>query len=940
MGTFYDANEQTCSHIGVLERSGRYPWGSGETPFQRLGNWKAHYVALKSHEPRHSEQEIAEAMGINTKVLRQRLAICAAEERLAKIQQARNLANDPRNYSTTYIGKVMGLNESSVRELLKDDSERKAKAVFNTADAILNAVEKHGMIDIGKGSEAMLGVTKTKFDNAISILQDEGYKVQYVQVMQAGTGKKTTIKCLTKPDIPWKEVNANKENIALLNQDPQQKYSLDGGMTFKTCKDPVMINPSRIKIVYAEQGGESMDGMIEIRPGVPELALHGRHYAQVRIAVDYDNPTPTADNPNGIHGMYIKGVAIYNDNLPKGCDIRVWSNKSESKGIEKALKPMKDDPANPFGAAVKQFDYEDKNGNSHQSAINIVNEEGDWANWSKTISSQVLSKQNVSVAKKQLDLQYGKHEVEYDEIMQISNPRIRAKLLKDFADGCDGAAVSLKAAALPRQATHVLLACNDLKPNEIYAPNYKNGEKVVLVRYPYAGPFESPELIVNNTNASAKKMIGTNPRDAVMINHSVARQLSGADHDGDTVLVIPNNDGKIKTRAPIQELMDFDPNVYEIPKDKNGNTVIPVVKKRTQQIQMGKDTNLCTDMYVGYDPSDKELASVVKQTMVDIDAVKHELNYKQAYKDNGISELKIKYQGSANSGARTIISRASSQTVVDERKQGYLINQKGKSWYDPTKEEGAKIFRPTEETHGVAKKNKETGETEWVQVKNTQKSTKMYEVEDAMELVGDPTNKMEVTYAKYANQCKSLANKARLSLATTEKLEYSPTAAKAYAEEVASLKAKVQLAESNAPLERKAQSLASTMVKAAKEDNPDMDDDAFKKLKGRCITRARDIVGAKKDQIVMTDEEWKAFNSGAITNTMAEKIMQHSDMDKLKERALPRESGNLKMTDAKIAQAKALIDNGYPPEEVAEAIGVSVTTIHNYTSVGGKYYGQ
>lgn len=934
MGTFYDANEVTFEHIGVLERSGRYPWGSGETPYQRLGNWKAHYVKLKNHEPRHSEQEIAAAMGINTKVLRQRLAICAAEERLEKIQRARNLANDPRNYSKATIAKMMGLpNESSVRELLKDDSERKARAVFNTADVLLEAVEKHGMIDIGKGSEAMLGVTKTKFDNAVSILQDEGYKVQYVQVVQAGTGKKTTIKTLTKPDVAWKDVNANKANIALLNQDPDQKWSIDGGQTFKTCKDPVLINPKRIKIVYAEDGGESMDGMIEIRPGVAELALHDRHYCQVRIGVDYKNPA------EGINGLYCKGVAIYNDDLPAGCDIRVWSNKSKTQGIEKALKPMKNDPANPFGAAVRQFDYTDANGKLKQSAINIVNEEGDWANWSKTISSQVLSKQNVTVAKKQLDLQYGKHKVEFDEIMQIENPRIRAKLLKDFADECDGAAVSLKAAALPRQATYVLLACNDLKPNEIYAPNYKNGEKVVLVRYPYAGPFESPELIVNNTNKTAQKMIGTNPRDAVMINHKVAPQLSGADHDGDTVLVIPNNDGKIKTRTPISELIGFDPNSYEIPKGSDGKPVIPIVKKRTQQIQMGKDTNLLTDMYVGHSPSDHELACVVKQTMVDIDAVKHELNYKQAYKDNDIAALKLKYQGATNSGAKTIISRASSQAVVDERKQGYLINQKDKSWYDPTKEEGAKIYRLTNDTHGVAKKDKETGETVWVQEKNTQKSTKMYEVEDAMELVGDPTNKMEVTYANYANQCKRLANKARLELANTEKIDYSPSAAKAYAQEVQSLKSKVVLAESNAPLERKAQSLASAMIEAAKQDNPDMDDDAYKKLKGRCVTRARDIVGAKKDQIVMTDNEWKAFNSGAITNTMAEKIMLHSDMDKLKERALPRENGNLKMTDAKITQAKTLIANGYSPEEVAEAIGVSVTTIHDYTSVGGKYYG-
>ena len=35
-----------------------------------------------------------------------------------------------------------------------------------------------------------------------------------------------------------------------------------------------------------------------------------------------------------------------------------------------------------------------------------------------------------------------------------------------------------------------------MKENEVYAPNYKNGEQVALIRYPHAGTFEIPILTV------------------------------------------------------------------------------------------------------------------------------------------------------------------------------------------------------------------------------------------------------------------------------------------------------------------------------------------------------------------------------------------------------------------------------------------------------------
>src|SRR5699024_7671332 len=112
---------------------------------------------------------------------------------------------------------------------------------------------------------------------------------------------------------------------------------------------------------------------------------------------------------------------------------------------------------------------------------------------------------------------------------------------------------------LPRTEQHVLIPIPGMKDNEVYAPKYNQGERVVLIRHPHGGIFELPELIVNNRNPQASKVLGKNPRDAIGINAKVAEQLSGADFDGDTVLVVPNNSGSVKTSRPLKSLQEFDP---------------------------------------------------------------------------------------------------------------------------------------------------------------------------------------------------------------------------------------------------------------------------------------------------------------------------------------------------------------------------------------------
>ena len=103
---------------------------------------------------------------------------------------------------------------------------------------------------------------------------------------------------------------------------------------------------------------------------------------------------------------------------------------------------------------------------------------------SRTLSSQFLSKQPIKLIKQRLGITYQDSVAEFDEIKSLTNPTIKRKMLMDFADECDSAVVHLKAAALPRQRTQVILPIDKLKDTEIYAPNYRDGEQVALVRYP------------------------------------------------------------------------------------------------------------------------------------------------------------------------------------------------------------------------------------------------------------------------------------------------------------------------------------------------------------------------------------------------------------------------------------------------------------------------
>jgi len=880
--------EEYLEHYGTPRHSGRYPWGSGDDPHQRNTSFLG-YVSKLAKEG-FSEKEIADSLGINTTKLRAHKSLAKDQVKQANVAQALRLKD--KGYSTSAIGKRMGVNESTVRSWLDPALRERSKMTDNTADILKDFVENKKYIDVGVGVERHLGVSRTKLKTAIEKLKaTDGYKTQYINVEQLGTGKYTRVMVLTKGDVPYKEVYNNRGQIQTVT-----KYSEDGGRTWLGIKPPQNISSNRVLIRYKEEGGADKDGVVELRRGVEDLNLGNSKYAQVRIGVD------------GTH--YMKGMAMYTDDIPKGYDCIYNTNKAKGTPKEKVYKEMQLDEDNPFGATVRQKEYVGKDGKKKLSALNIVNEEGEWSEWSRTISSQVLSKQPVAVAKKQLGLAYASKKEEFDDIMSLTNPTVKKKLLDAFADGSDSAAVHLKAAALPRQGSHVLLPFPNMKDNEIYAPNYRNGESVVLIRYPHGGIFEIPELRVNNKHKLANSII-KNAKDAVGINAKVAERLSGADFDGDTVLVIPNNNRNIKNSAPLKGLLDFDPKISYA-----AYPGMPKIKPSAKQKLMGDVSNLITDMTIK-GATETELAKAVRHSMVVIDSEKHHLNYKQSHIDNGIAGLKAKYQGGARKGASTLVSKASSEMRVDARVEGKKVYdpRTGKTkrvYVDPTT--GAKLYEYTQESY-TNKAGKE--------IKKTTKTTKMFEATDAYTLSSGTT--IENVYADHANKLKALGNTARKESLSIKSIPYSPAAKQTYQNEVNTLNAKLNIALKNAPLERQAQLMANMIMDQKMQANPNMEAATIKKKKGQALEEARRRTGASKQRIDITPKEWEAIQAGAVSNTTLNKILNNTDLDKIKALATPRT--NQTIAPSKVARAKAMLKSGYTQAEIGDMLGLSTSAV-------------
>lgn len=946
IGSSSMSGKDFLEHYGIRRRSGRYPWGSGKDPYQSgrdfLGRVeemrKSGFTYTDENEKKWTgDPAIAKSLGYSTTDFRTVYAIAKDERRSDMVATARRL-KEKEGMSNSEIGRKMGINESSVRSLLDPNSESKMKQARETAEFLKKQVDKKKMVDVGAGVERDLNISKEKLDQALFMLQAEGGYEVYGNRFPQATNKNqmTTQRVLCVPGTTHSDIY-NFDKI----QTVKDYISRDDGHTFeKKFHYPESLDSKRLAIRYKEDGGIDKDGLVELRRNVPDLSLGESRYSQVRIMVDGKK--------------YIKGMAVYKDdsNFPPGVDVIFNTNKSKSVPKLEVLKDIKKDPDNPFGSLIKDADqggqywYTDKKGNKKLGLINKRSDEGDWGDWKDALPSQFLSKQSKAMAEKQLGIAKADKQAEFDSIMALTNPTVKKYYLHKFAEDCDSAAVHLKGASLPGQKYYVILPVTSLSEKEVYAPGYPDGSKLALIRFPHGGTFEIPICTVNNKNKEAISMIGKTSQDAIGINSKVADRLSGADYDGDTVMGIPTHDrgGKVKITSthPLKGLEGFDPKMSyggekKVDADgkehwyRNGSEYKLMKKTDTE---MGKISNLITDMTL-LGASEDKLARAVRHSMVVIDAEKHHLDYKQSEKDNNIAALKVEYQGKSTGGASTIISRAKGEVKVDKRQGAPKYNIKGKKWYDPSRPEGALIYRKADDaTYTTHKLNKKTGEMEEVTVVRKTNSTKMAETDDAYTLVSQYRHPMEVVYADYANSMKHLANQARIEETKAGKIAYNKEAKRKYQAEVVSLIKKLDIAQSNVVKERAAQRMTYAAVQkkqnAAKEQGEVMKAKDVKKASQQALTRYREEVGSvsRRDRnIVITDNEWKAIQAGAISENILNKILNNCDPDSLRQKAMPKESKEL--NEAKQLRIKAM-SASYTISQIADKLGISTLTVSKY----------
>ena len=902
-----DFENNVLEHYGTKKHSGRYPWGSGDNPYQHSGDFLSRIEELKKKGL--SEKELLTTindslpdeykMGLTEfRTARQK---AAHERKILEYDKIRALKEDGLGWKE--IGDKLGMSESSVRSKYNNAIGEKASQAEKIAATLKEEVDKKGMIDISEGANLVLGVSENKLYEAIYILEAEyGYKRYGVGVRQpTNVRQQTNITVLAKPEFDQKYAYQHQDQIDSLGD----YHSNDGGDTFTKLQRPSSLDSSRVAIRYGDEGGLDKDGVMEIRRGVPDLDLGKSHYAQVRILVDGDH--------------YLKGMAVYSDDLPDGVDIMFNTNKPSGTPKMKVLKEAKADPDNPFGAAIKangQSTYIGEDGKEHLSPINKLKEEGDWDTMSRNVSSQFLSKQPKKLIENQLKLTVADYKDQYDEIMRYDNPTVKKKMLNDFADTVEGTSMTLKASAFPGQSTKVILPINKIKETEAYCPTYENGTRLALIRYPHAGTFEIPIVTVNNKNLSGKRNLGA-IQDAIGINAKVAERLSGADFDGDTVMAIPVTDKvNIKSTPALKALEGFDPKVvYAVPEGNPNN--VRLMKKEEKQREMGVISNLITDMTLrGAD--EEELARAVKHSMVVIDAEKHKLDYKRSERENGIMELKQKWQvrveedGTTHyGGASTLLSRRKQTIRVPERRGSIRVD----------KNTGEYIYKESGRTFTDPKTGKKRKAEDTVSL--------ISETKDARTLSSGTIQ--ENLYADFSNQLKAMANQARKEAANMKGIQYDTNAAKRYAAEVASLKEKYSNMIANKPKERKAMLIANANIKAKIQElglDPSIDKKEIKKISSAEMQRARDSVGAngRKSKVTFTDKEWEAVQAGAISDNMLMKFLNSSDSDEIVKRAMPKTA--VVMTSVKLSKAKAMLRSGYSYAEIAKACGVPESTVY------------
>ena len=142
MKFIFESDGEKLYHYGTKRHSGRYPWGSGENPYQHDGPALIQAVTeMRRSGDYGSDTEIASALGMKSSELRTRLSVARNEQRAAKSAEAFKLREKGMSYQA--IADRMGVPESTVRTLLDPHVKVRTTLTQQTADELKKYVNKN-----------------------------------------------------------------------------------------------------------------------------------------------------------------------------------------------------------------------------------------------------------------------------------------------------------------------------------------------------------------------------------------------------------------------------------------------------------------------------------------------------------------------------------------------------------------------------------------------------------------------------------------------------------------------------------------------------------------------------------------------------------------------------------------------------------------------------
>lgn len=150
-------SDDMLMHYGVARRSGRYPWGSGDNPYQHSGDFLSRVQSLKKSGM--SETDIAKTMGLTTTQLRTQMSLAKDERRAVQVATAKDL--------TTYDADTinLGCNVDMHYYKLKNVSWENGGGITGT----MNFVQIDSMNSDGTAARWRSGHAYLKFERGVLI---------------------------------------------------------------------------------------------------------------------------------------------------------------------------------------------------------------------------------------------------------------------------------------------------------------------------------------------------------------------------------------------------------------------------------------------------------------------------------------------------------------------------------------------------------------------------------------------------------------------------------------------------------------------------------------------------------------------------------------------------------------------------------------------------